>query len=107
MPAAEVLIGLHVDALFDEAYRAIPEAEIGSAGVIGLEAPRDVPVPDTIGGIDAMLGAVGVAVGPTGVAIDVRIDRPIDRLNGLSLGHGVVTRPAPVIAPALELVLTH
>src|SRR5262245_41797805 len=90
--APEVLVRLHVDVLLDEPDGAVPEAEVRPARMVRLEAPRHVPVPYAVGRVDAEGCAVGVAAAPGGEAARVRVNRPVDRLDGLALGDSVVAR---------------
>src|SRR5262245_12471198 len=102
--AAEVLVGAHVEGLLEEPDGAVGEAEVRPAGVVGLEAPGHVPVPDAVGRVDSQGGAAAVAVAPAG-ADALAVDLPVDRLDGLALRDGVVAGPAPAVAEPLELHL--
>src|SRR5262249_17718799 len=43
--AAERLVGVVVDVLVDEVYRAIGKNEVGTAGMIRFITPRNIPIP--------------------------------------------------------------
>src|SRR5438477_922476 len=104
VPGAEVLVGAVVDALVDEPDRPVGEAEVGPAGVVRLEPPGHVPVPQAVRRVDPQRGATGVAIAPTGPD-PLAVDRVVDRLDRLPLADGVVPGPAPAVAEPLELVL--
>src|SRR5262245_9893322 len=103
---AEVLVGAHVDALLEEADRTVGEAEVGPAGVVRLEPPGHVPVPDAVGRVHTHRRATAAAVAPRRPDF-LAVDRVVDGLNRLPLTDRVVARPAPAIAEPLELHLLH
>src|SRR5262249_62014882 len=84
----ELDVGQMVDGLAEEAYGAVPEGEVGPAGVVGLESVAHLPVPE-----------IRLGIRLTGIRGYVpRHDRVVDgRQWPVHHGAAVHGRPAPAV----------